>query len=202
MELMQVTCIGTSPLLMHNARLANPFDPFTIAVKEVTSKRKKTEEDASVIYWNEWCGGLYTDKKFLPSEAEKVMVKPIIPAANILSFLNDGARHFKRGQDVWRGVTICNLHAPLDNTNWPEKKTLKQIYDSGTFSDIRSVVIGAARTMRSRPIFENWSFTFDLQFDPELLNRSDLISFVDRACRYNGICDGKPLFGRCRAEIK
>ena len=48
---------GTSALLMHNARLADPLDPITKEKAKVSSKRKKTEEDQELLSHLEWQGG-------------------------------------------------------------------------------------------------------------------------------------------------
>lgn len=196
-------CVGSAPLIQHNGRLSNPFDPFAVAIKEVTAKKKKTEEDCLAIYWLEWCGSLYSEKMFKPSEAQETVVRPIIPESNLLSFINDGARHVKRGPDVWRGVQILSGNALILGTGWPEKKKLGDVYKLGDYCDIRSIVNPSTggRSMRSRPIFREWSIEFTAMFDDEILSRSDLISWVERAARYNGLCDGKPLFGRCKAEV-
>ncbi len=39
------TIRGTTPMLMHSERLANPFDPLTKEIKAISGKRKKTEDD-------------------------------------------------------------------------------------------------------------------------------------------------------------
>lgn len=200
METIKFRCEGKEgvSLLMHNSRLANPFDPFAIASKAITSKKKKTEEDAMMIYWLEWAGGLYVDAKINPEVAEKTVAHPVIPAQNILSFINDGARHVKKGQDVWRGVQIVEPSIPLLETGWP-KKPLGTIHTSGDYTDIRCVVNPStgARVMRCRPIFPKWALEFSLIFNPEILSRKEVIGFVERAGNINGLCDGKPLFGRC-----
>ena len=38
-------CVGIAPLLMHNGSLANPLNPKVKEMKEITSLRKKTDEN-------------------------------------------------------------------------------------------------------------------------------------------------------------
>jgi hypothetical protein len=203
METMGWRLTGKSPMFHHNGRLANPFDPFSVAIRAITSKpaKKKTEDDALVLYWLEWAGGLYPDKPLTPTSAEGAVVAPVIPEANLLSFLNDGARFNRKGADIYRGVTILGGNAKLLVPGWPERKTLRQVFDLGEFTDVRSVVLpSGGRTMRCRPIFREWSLEFSLAFDTEILSRGNLEAAAHRAASYNGLGDGKPLFGRCHAE--
>ena len=137
-----------SSLLMHNGRLANPFDPYSLAVKAITSKpaKKKTEDDAMMLYRLEWLGGLYLPRLVPPSEADAATDRPTIPEANILSFINDGARFSRKGQDVYRGVQV--MDAAFGAPDWPTAP-LGKIFDGGEFTDVRSVVMpSGGRTMR------------------------------------------------------
>lgn len=182
---------GVTPLLMHNGRLANPFDQHAIAIKTITSKRKKTEDDQLSLFWLEWQGGLYWDEE----------TGPYIPGANLESFLNDGARVHRRGQDILRGVIMLEDKAKL-SCNWPKKKELRAIFDSGEFNDVRGVVnpSTSGRTMRCRPIFKEWSCEATFSFDPEVVSRDDMILFAGVAGKRAGLCDGKPKYGRCTVE--
>lgn len=47
---------GVSPLLMHNGRLVNPADEYARKMKEVSSKRKKTDADYEEMGRLEWFG--------------------------------------------------------------------------------------------------------------------------------------------------
>jgi hypothetical protein len=54
-----ITLRGTTPLLMHNPRMVDPFFEVNRQIKAITSKRKKTDEDLKQIERLEWYGGLY-----------------------------------------------------------------------------------------------------------------------------------------------
>ena len=41
----RLTLTGVEPLLMHSDRLSDPLDPHAMALREVSSKRKKTDDD-------------------------------------------------------------------------------------------------------------------------------------------------------------
>ena len=46
-----------SPLIMHNGQLADPFNHFSKAKKEITGKRAKTDADMMEIARLDWFGG-------------------------------------------------------------------------------------------------------------------------------------------------
>lgn len=188
MEQIKMKLIGVTPLLMHNARLADPINEYTEAIKLITSKKTKTKDDRIEISRLEWEGGLYYSDE----------LGPYVPDQNIEGFLADGARVHKQGQDASAGISVIN-HAPLE-CKWPKKKQLRDVFDSREFTDIRSVVVQKNRVMRCRPIFREWSLTFTAVFDPEIVNRSDILQFAVVAGKRKGLCDGTPKFGRCTVE--
>jgi hypothetical protein len=59
MKTVSVKITGKAALLMHSDRFANPLDPLTKAHKELTSKRKKTDDDHIAIARGEFIGGCY-----------------------------------------------------------------------------------------------------------------------------------------------
>jgi len=48
-------------MMQHNTRLANPLDSESKKHKEVSGKRKKTDEDYEWLAWHEWIMSLYLD---------------------------------------------------------------------------------------------------------------------------------------------
>ena len=88
METLKARLTGLVPLILHNARLADPLDPISKAMKTVSSKRKKTDADFEELARLEFEGGLYM-----------VDDEPVIPARLIYGLLagKGGARHFWEG---------------------------------------------------------------------------------------------------------
>ena len=111
-----------SPLLCHNERLADPLDPTTRAVAEISSKRKKTEADHLELARREFEGGLYLGEN-----------GPMIPAANMLRCVEDGARRVRKGKDVNRGIVPLEDYADLDYAGPRDVDTLWQ--EGCTFPD-------------------------------------------------------------------
>src|ERR1017187_324250 len=92
----KITLEGTGALLMHNARLSNPLDPAARAMKKVSAKRNKTDDDHAELAHLEFIGSLYYDQH----------AGPYVPGDNIWRCLYDGSKKSKRGPKVKEGVLI------------------------------------------------------------------------------------------------
>lgn len=183
-----ITLTGTAPLLMHNSRLSNPLDPATKALKKVTGKRQKTDDDHEQIARLEFQGGLYIDPD----------VGPYIPGENIARALVDGAKLTKMGVKVTRGVFISTDVNPLAYSG---PRSDDGLWDAG-FRHMASVKIGTSRTMRCRPWFVEWKVQADGILDPSVLELEDLAAIADSAGSLIGLGDWRPRFGRFTATVK
>lgn len=191
MDILKLTLIGSSALLMHSDRLSNPLDPMTKAHKVLTSKKKKTDEDHELIARSEWRGSLYWSDS----------VGVYLPTANIRSAIVEGARLSKLGKSIQRGTLILGDKAPLVYKGPRDPDTL---WSSGLYYDCRSVVVGGKRIMRYRPMFQNWRVDVDITYDPGIIDAADLFQCARTAGTLIGIGDFRPNkggpFGRFDAE--
>jgi hypothetical protein len=183
-----ITITGTSPLLMHNSRLANPLDPATKALKKYTAKRNKTEEDHELIARLEFAGGLYFDEHG----------GPFIPGENISRCLVDGAKLTKQGVKVTRGLFIKTDVNPIAY-NGPRDED--GLWDKG-WRHMASVKVGTSRTMRCRPWFPEWRVQAEGLIDPAVLELSDVAGIADNAGALIGLGDWRPRFGRFTAKVE
>lgn len=184
METIKFTIRGTHAALMQGERLANPLDPLTRQLKAITGKKKKTDADYEEMARIEFLGGLYHDQK----------LGPYWPAQNLDRMFLDAARLSKRGQDVKRGFMVIDDRVPLQ---YDGPRTPEGLYaQAERFVDVRSVVIMGKRTMRTRPTFRDWGASFEAAFDPEILNRADVVEFANVAGRLIGLGTFRPRFGR------
>lgn len=179
---------GTHTLLMHNSQLADPLNPFTRKLAEVTSKRRKTVDDHEEIARREWYGGLY----YHPTAG------PYIPGANIERCLLDAARLNRLGKSVERGLFITSDVNPLVYTGPRDPGSMVGSVD---FRHMASVKIGTNRTMRCRPMFREWAVTAQGTLDEMQLELTDLRLVADRAGSLIGLGDWRPRFGRFTASI-
>lgn len=186
------TASGGSPLVMHNERLADPLDDFTRALGEVTSRRKKTIADHEDIGHIEFLGGLYTNPP-LSYPLNGKNGQPALPAWNVLRCLQDGGRRHKRGMDVPRGIVPLAEYATLeyDGPTDPEK-----LWQAGGFALRKSVGVQRSRTMRTRPLFTDWTATLPIEVDMTVFDENTLELIWRDAGMYAGLGEMRPIYGR------
>lgn len=179
---------GTEPLLMHNAQLSDPLNPFTKALAEVTSKRSKTDDDHAEAARREWLGGLYYDPE----------VGPYMPGANIERALLDAARMNRLGKSIERGVFVTTNTNPLE---YPGSRDPQVMVNDENFRHMASVKIGMKRVMRCRPVFRTWALTAEGYMDESQLDLAELRQIANNAGRLVGLGDWRPRFGRFTATV-
>lgn len=177
---------GTRPLLMHSDKFADPLNPLTKAHKALTSKRKKTDEDHEAIAKSEWLGGLYIDEK-----------GPYLPGVNVEAALIGGGKLSKLGTQLKRSVEIMDERCHIE---YDGPKDAERLWDAG-FYDARSVKVQTARLMRYRPIFRKWSAIVEIAFDPDTINREQVVKCLEDGGQYCGVGDYRPKFGRFTVEV-
>lgn len=181
------TSSGGAPLVMHNERLADPLDEFTRAIGKISKKRGKTDADHMEIGRLEFLGGLYANGN-----------GPCLPAWNILRCLQDGAKRHKRGVDVPRGIRPLVQHADV---SYEGPRDPDELWKSGGFALRKSVGIQRSRTMRTRPIFTDWSAVLPVEVDPTVFDPDSLANCWGDAGRYAGIGEMRPIYGSFGATL-
>lgn len=173
---------GKAPLICHNARLSDPLDKWTIAVAEISSKRKKTIADHMEMAHREFLGSLYLGENGTP----------VIPGGNIERMLRDAAAKSKRGKDIQAGVLVTDeIPIVYDGPKDPEK-----LWQDEKFRFRASCKVGTSRVMRTRPWFPEWSLAFEVLYDDTLLNQTAIEEFVELAGSIIGLGDWRPKHGR------
>lgn len=171
--------IGGKKLMMHNVRLADPLDEHSKALKAVTSSRKKSDEDHVLISRLEFIGGLYHDKG----------LGPYVPDSWLSAMLVEGARKRKLGKLFEANVSVVDDRYPL---LYEGPRSVDELWTAGTFADRRGVVVGMAKTMRTRPLFRQWRVGFQVALLECELNPEDVETAIVAAGPY-GIGDGRPM---------
>lgn len=187
MEIIKIKLIGSRPLLMHADVFADPLNPLTKAHKALTSKRKKTDDDHEAIAQSEWRGGMYFDEE----------LGPYIPGVNIEAAMVAGGKLSKLGTQLKRSAEVMDDRCKLE---YDGPRTVQALWDQG-FYDARSVKVSQSRLMRYRPIFRHWSLTCEIAFDPESIDRAEVVKCLRDGGQYCGIGDYRPKFGRFDVEV-
>jgi hypothetical protein len=194
MNKLRLRWTGISPLLMSSAELVNPLSPKTKAIKKITSKRGKTDDDQEQIALLEWEFLMYYDPK----------IGPYIPTSNIKSALMQGGAPRKMGPKM--ALTIIdapNMKAPLIYDGPRDLNKLRSNIDEWSLTV--AVVVQRARVMKCRPMFKEWAIEFDVVYDESQVHGDDIIMASQTAGNIVGIgawrpkCKGE--YGRFKSEV-
>ena len=172
---------GASPLIMHNGQTADPLNPFAKEMREISSKRLKTEADHERLSQLEFRAGLYVENG-----------RPVIPGEVIEAALVQAARKSKRGQQAKAGLFcegnfLLEYHGPQDADG---------LWDDPSYRLVVGVRVAQARIMRTRPRFDDWAAEVEVRYQPDLLNAAEIDRFMATAGSIVGIGDWRPRFGR------
>jgi hypothetical protein len=185
----RITCTGTAPLLMHNARLSNPLDDVVKAFKRVSGKTKKTEEDHEEMARLEHAGGLYHDED----------LGPYIPGANFEKCLHVAAKLTRQGPKIEQGVFFLSDDNPLAYTG---PRDIDGLWKDANFRHTASVVVDRKRVTRTRPQFRQWAAEAVAEYDPAIIDLGSIQDIAVTAGLRVGLGDWRPRFGRFEATVE
>jgi len=185
------TAVNGSPLLMHNERLADPLDPYTKWLAELSKKRTKTERDIEEMGRREFYGAGYWVIDNGPGSKDQS--GPVIPTWNIIRCLQESASRHKLGKHVMRGIIPVDEYTPL---LYDGPREVDSLWKEGTFHSRKGVAVGQRRVIRTRPCFTDWSVETELELDLTILDPNQVNQITAEAGRYCGLGDARPRFGR------
>lgn len=177
-----VTVKGTT-LICHNGQLADPLNKYARALKELSSKRNKTDADLEQMAILEFKAGLYTNDK----------QEVILPARIFESALAEGAKKSREGKLALSGLFVDD-DAVLRYEGGP--KSVEELAAEDKFRLTVPVCVNRARIMRTRPFFQNWSACFYVSLNPDAANEAQLRRWIEAAGAFVGLCDWRPRHGR------
>jgi hypothetical protein len=190
---------GTTPLLLHNNRSADPLDLYVKAKRPYFGKsaKKKTDEDHLAVSRLDWESGLYFDPEGYVS----------VPATNVEAMLERAGRRTRDGKKIKQGVRVdglyCRLKFPDDKCRLeaipatPDDVPCKSL-DSlfAKYYDRRiAKPKGQGSVVRTRPRFDKWSITCTVLYDPEVIDERSLLEIVQAAGKYEGLGDYRERYG-------
>lgn len=176
---------GDAGLILHNARLSDPLDPWAMAVKEISGKRKKSTDDLIEMAKREFLGSMY--------EGEG---GPCIPAQNLERLLRDGATHMKLGKVVQSSLIVLE-EAPII---YEGPKDYEKLWSEERFRCRASCKVKQSRVIRTRPIFLDWSLEFTAAFHEERIDEAQVDEILNIAGLFVGLGDWRPRHGRFSVE--
>jgi hypothetical protein len=163
MKKIKIEITGVSPLLQHR---------FPVEESEAKIKNKKSmQDDVERSLYRHPDGTIYQPAIHLICSLKKAGAKFKIPGQGKLTYKNL----------IGSGAIII----------WPDAIPHKhQSFEI----DARPVVVPATRgrVVRKRPVFKNWAFEFDLEYDEDEISSATLRELLDYAGKRVGIGDFRP----------
>ena len=189
MKTLKITVKGIAPLLMHSCQCVNPLHPIAQKMVPLKSKRKKTEEDLIKLADLEWEGGLYWNDN----------IGLYMPSENIESMMKEAAKTFKKGKDVQKYIFLSDPFIPFD---CGEEFTKEKMINDYRYRDSRCVNVMRSKILRTRPRFNFWRFTFDLNYDETGIDVSTIVNILNQGGKYVGLGDYRPRYGTFEAIVE
>lgn len=182
---MQITIelTGTKSMIMHNGQLANPLNGYTRALKAITGKRKKTDDDLMEIMRIESRASAY----------ETPTGTLGLPTQNVWRCIYDASKSFKLGEDIKRSLISSPVIEPV---LFQGSEIDVDIYlkDPDHILYV-PVVVQRSRTMRARLIMPEWKTTHTFDLLEDVIDVRNLEPVLNRAGRLQGIGDWRPMYG-------
>jgi hypothetical protein len=174
---------SNTALLQHNGQTSDPLNPFSKALKAISSKRSKTEADHAEMAKIEWYSSIYANKQ------KQIILPDYVLDATFVA----GARKSKLGKQA-QAAMFVDGSALLEFDG--DKLTLDELWDRDENRDARAVKVGTAKIIRTRFRVDEWAANVTINFEDSLMNRSEVITAVKDAGFQVGICDMRPKYGR------
>ena len=192
----QITIKGVSPIIMHNGaagldtRSEANLEKATIAKKRGSNR---TASDDARLAELEVITSLYLDKDGAPT----------LPETAFRAVIETGARKLKQGPQVREGLLVESVDEFIYDRSLGT--TAEQLAKTAQFTT--GVVVQRNRILRTRAKFDEWGAIFTIEVDDELVDRTQLGTWLDIAGRRIGLGDWRPeksgLYGRFETvEIK
>jgi hypothetical protein len=175
--------IAGPTLIMHNGQTADPLNGYAKLMKSITGNRKKTDADYERLARIEYEAGLY-----LNSNKQVILPSRVIEAA-----LVEGAKTQKQGQQALAGLFV-DADAVLEYAGGP--LTVEKLINSEAHRLCVPVVVGQAKTMRTRPMFADWSIEFLVSINTDIADERSLRQWIEKAGGLKGLGDWRPRYGR------
>lgn len=150
-------------------------------MKQISSKRVKTDADHEEMARVEFFAGLYMGEH-----------GPIIPAPNIDSMIIGAAKKSKSGLAAKSGV-FCPEHAVME---YEGPRTADDLWVDERFRHSAIVKVGTARVVRTRPVFNEWKAVVKVSIEDSIVNLSSIDDWLTIAGTVVGLGDWRPQHGR------
>lgn len=189
MEKVRVRIKGIVPIMLKSKASMDRDNPLQmeleVLIAETSGAKAKNEkpEQRAQKRWLQWQLAI---EGYWNEETKQVF----LPAQMVEACIRDGAKNWRLGEAVKRGVMVEQDEVILQYQ--PMKNSLAELYNDEQFVDTRPT----KKLMTSRARFNSWEATFSIIFDKGQIKQEELKRALDFAGRYKALGTYRPRFGR------
>ena len=177
---------SSAPYLMHNGQTADPLNKWAKSLKQISSKRIKTDADHIELAHLEFFASLYVNDD-----------GPILPIKVIDGIVYQGSKKTKEGE-IEKSGCYCPEDARLE---YDGPRTAKELWEDERFQFNALVRLnGKVLIPRMRPIFQEWQAVIALNVEDTLINPARVLEWLVTAGTQIGVGDWRPKYGRFTVE--
>ena len=193
MKSIKVKFTGLDSLLQNNPQMSDPLNKYSKEMKQVSGKRKKTDDDIMLMRKIELRAKIYHDEQ----------LGIYVPATWVTASIQgvSWSRAKIKKADIRAAVFVTQPKLKLTYADMDKVKSPIDIVDNEVFHNVMSLKQGQVRVVKATPIFNKWSFECELDFDDTIINESELKSLIEYGAQFGGFGDFRPTYGRASVEF-
>lgn len=185
---------GIGPLLMNNPQTVDRFNPLAKRMAQINAKKNRRTDDD------------YLEMRDLEMEAKTYFDEEIglyVPSRWLgAAFAKHSFAVCKVSKDATRGaVFTTDSKIPLQCRDRHLIKSIQDVIKNPKFRHTMALPQGKVRVMKAMPIFHDWSFRTEMEFDDKIIDPDSVTRVLEHAAKYGGFGDFRPTFGRAVAEV-
>lgn len=198
----EVTVESTAPLLCSNVQYSDPLGEYCKQKQYFTDKKGKAKTDGvhRAVRTLDWLFSGYWETEGVVEidEANNAVgfegfANPYMPGANFQRCLRNAATKWKLGKDVLRSVVVTNN--PLIDYDGP--KNAVDMFNH-RLPKLQLAAFTGRGVWVNRLHLPEWSATFELTLDDEIMGIDQLRRIANMAGKAEGLGTWRPRYGRFR----
>jgi len=191
----ELTVEGTRPIILSNPCTVDPLGPHAAAIKYYTGLKKNRNEHAlrrlNWLFSGYWLneGEFFYGAELDGDSRFEGFSDPFLPAQNLQRCIRDGATAWKLGKDTKRAIVVEG-DAPIQ---YDGPRDALQMYQDSRYMSVSPTGRG---TMAVRVRIPQWSASYSMLVNDEIIDPMTLAKILDRAGIAEGLGTWRPMHGR------
>jgi len=195
MQTAVISVKGIAPLLTNNPQTVDRFNHYARKMKAINDKKtRRTDDDYLELRQLEMAAKVYFDDS----------LGAYVPSTWMSEGLAGSAfATVKLSRDKLRGgLFVTESKLKLNYKDSDKVRESSDLVGNPTFRHTIALPQGQVRVVKVFPIFHEWSFSANVEYDDAIMDFGMLDRIAKYAGKYVGFGDLRPTFGRALVEVK